>query len=332
MTVAHSNNFCSGSCYQDWLEVNLLSTCNGRCSWCINKNSYTPTKSVSIDILCKAAIDSGKKNVILLGGEPTLHPYLEEIISTLATSDLNVYLTTNGSILTKDYVKDTLKGLKGINISVHHYSPYINSKITGLLLDYKVLQSSIQQLQLQNTSVRLNCNIIKGYIDTYPSIKHYLRFVKGMDVFDVRFAELKNDIQNFIGLETIFGKGVYGLNDDPFTQGCVKTGYMNGIFCSFRQMCGVQNPLRPLPIAPEQVQKDVLYYDGNIYKGWQISLKERKDMDEKLLTLILEKVKSGELTIEEAKKAFVVHEKEMLKATQGNHKPQQSASGFGCVY
>jgi len=29
---------------------------------------------------------------------------------------------------------------------------------------------------------------------------------------------------------------------------------------------------------------------------------------------------------------FEVYEKEMLKAMQGNHKPQQSASGFYCVY
>lgn len=329
---AHTNNFCSGSCYQDWLEVNLLSDCNGRCSWCINKNSFMPTKEVSINTICKAAIDSGKKNVILLGGEPTLHKHLHKIIDILTSHNLNVYLTTNGSLLTRKYCKENLQGLKGINISVHHYSPYINSIITGLLLDYKVLQSSIQQLQLQNTSVRLNCNIIYGKIDTVISIQHYIRFAKEMNVFEVRFAELKNDTNNFVGLETIFGKGVYGLNEDPFTQGCVNTGYLDGVFCSFRQMCGLQNPLRPLPIAPEQVQKDVLYYDGNIYKGWQISLQERKNMDEKLLTLILEKVKSGELTVEEAKKAFEVHEKEMLKAMQGNHKPQQSASGFGCVY
>jgi hypothetical protein len=70
------------------------------------------------------------------------------------------------------------------------------------------------------------------------------------------------------------------LNQDPFTYGCNKDTVICGMPVSFRQMCGLQTPLRPCPINPKQYQKQVLYYDGKLYNGWQTVKKEEKEKEQ----------------------------------------------------
>ena len=38
-SIPNKLNFCGGN-FQDWLEVMLTPACNGKCSWCIEKNGY----------------------------------------------------------------------------------------------------------------------------------------------------------------------------------------------------------------------------------------------------------------------------------------------------
>ena len=45
-SIPHSKNFCGGS-FQDWLEVMLESRCNGRCSFCIEKDGFRPNNKIS---------------------------------------------------------------------------------------------------------------------------------------------------------------------------------------------------------------------------------------------------------------------------------------------
>ena len=69
----HPENFCGGN-YQDWVEVMLTEKCNGKCSWCIEKRGWHPKKHAQPYEIVNAILETGRKNVILLGGEPTLYP------------------------------------------------------------------------------------------------------------------------------------------------------------------------------------------------------------------------------------------------------------------
>lgn len=57
---------------------------------------------------------------------------------------------------------------------------------------------------------------------------------------------------------------------------------------NFRQMCGLQTIKREKPNNPKNpFIKQVLYYDGNIYNGWQINKKEIDDMNEQDIRRII---------------------------------------------
>lgn len=293
-TKPHPTNFCGGN-FSDWLEVNLLPECNGKCSWCIERAGFHPRYRASWGTIGQAVIDSGKQNIILLGGEPTLYKNLKNLIRMLARAKRNVYVTTNGYLLRQ--ALDSLDGVTGVNISVHHYDLNKNASIVGLKLKQQEISYCINQIRGSGAEVRLNCNLINGYIDSKLEVERYLEFVNNLGAQSVRFAELKMS-GNFVDLTSIFGYK-YGLTDDPFVHGCNHNTIINGISVNLRQMCGLQTNYRKVPVNPIQCgAKQVLYYDGIMYQGWQSS----NNLDKIALIGLLSDLAAGNRTIGEVER------------------------------
>ena len=268
MDIPNNRNFCGGN-FQDWLEVNLIEECNGKCKWCIEKKGWHPDTHADWRVIAEAAVASGKQNIILLGGEPTLHKDIRDIADRIRAAGRNVWITTNGSKLTPDFISKNLASVNGVNISVHDWRLARNEEITGIKLSVEGLKAAMDALHRNGTKVRMNCNCIRGHVDSEASMGKYLVFAKGIGADNVRFSELKGDIHNFVDLAEVTSRK-YGLNDNPFTMGCTHDTVMDGMPVNFRQMCGLQTPIRLRPANPQQFRKEVLYYDGHIYDGWRI--------------------------------------------------------------
>jgi len=269
-SIPNPKNFCGGN-FQDWLEVNLIEKCNAKCSWCIECGGFHPEYHATTQEMIDVILKTEKTNIILLGGEPLLYKEIETLIDKLFNSDRNVYVTTNGLLLTKEFVREKLWGLVGINISIHDFDLIQNQSITGIKLNEKILIEAIEQSEHLGIDIRLNCNLIKGHIDSYGEILEYVRWAKRIGADKIRFAELKDDENNFIDASKI----IPGLNNDPFKEGCWTDLIIEEMPVNFRQMCGLQTKCRPKPINPKRFAKDVVYYDGKVYHGWQ----KEKDMD-----------------------------------------------------
>lgn len=321
----HLNNFCGGA-FQDWLEVNLLPECNGKCSWCIEHDGYHPTTKVSWEIIAEQAVQSKKTNIILLGGEPTLYADIDNIITYLNLHKCKVWITTNGGLLTPNYILSKLNGITGINISIHNHNLDENKKITGIRI--RNLKEVIDSLHSIGINVRLNCNCISGYIDSFESIKSYIDFAKSVGADKIRFAELKFEEDNFVDLAKVFDYQ-FGLNDDPFTYGCIRDIIIDGMPVNIRQMCGLQTTKRPCPINPKQFPKTVLYYDGKFYDGWQVN-NRRKTVTHDELSDLLKKVADGKTSPEEAKE--IINLQIVKGIIEENPEPLHSNSGGGCNY
>lgn len=315
----NSNNFCGGN-YQDWVEVMLTHKCNGSCTWCVDKEGFHPKHRASWRCLAEVLEKLNRKNIILLGGEPTLYKDLDILVRRLVNSGFNVYITTNGSRMT--LLSKTVYGLAGINISIHHYLPHRNKAITGIGHGLNVLKANIDHLWYRDkTPTRFNCTLIEGEIDSIEEIHKYVSFAKTMGAKSVRFAELKHDTK-FVDLHALFGN-VHGLTDDPYTNGCSTTTNAFEIPVSFRQMCGIQTEFRPMPIDPEPSasKKTVLYYNGILYDGWQTQNKKEAIMPKKKLSVeeILVRVKSGKMTIETASKLLEKRKSEAIQRKVTQH-------------
>jgi len=294
-------NACSGR-YRDWLEVNLTPTCNAKCAWCVERRGWHPTERAPWQEIVAKVLATHATNVILLGGEPTLHPNLREIVSALS-ANVRVWVTTNGSRLSEQWVIENIAGVHGVNVSIHSDSLVENMAITGLRLSESDLRGAVRELKVLGAVVRLNCNCIRGYVDSRERAIRYIDWAGQIGATSVRFAELKFDDDLFVDLALMF-PGEHGLNQDPFRFGCSSDAVINGMPVNFRQMCGLQTKLRPCPENPEfGTPGGVLYYDGRVYNGWQVQRED--DMTTQELKQLLQDVKDGKVTTEEAEKRIV---------------------------
>lgn len=103
-------------------EVSPSGTCNHRCTFCaVDYLEYKPMfldKDIIIERLGEMG-EEGLKSIILSGeGEPLLNKNTPEIISKTKSFNIDVAMSTNGVLLTKEISKEHLKDLSWIRFSV----------------------------------------------------------------------------------------------------------------------------------------------------------------------------------------------------------------------
>ena len=96
-----------------------LEMCNLACIGCGRIREYKPVldKMMPVETALAAVKESGAPIVSIAGGEPTIHPKIDEIINTLVAQKYFVYCCTNGLLLER--VMDKVPPSKYLSWVVH---------------------------------------------------------------------------------------------------------------------------------------------------------------------------------------------------------------------
>ncbi len=121
-------------------QVVPIRRCNLDCTYC---NEYDKTSApVPLDTMLRRIdhlIDLGTTIITLSGGEPTLHPDLDEIIRRIRRGGAIATLITNGLLLTPDRIRALNRaGLDYLQISIDNVVPDDVSKKSLRVLDRKL--------------------------------------------------------------------------------------------------------------------------------------------------------------------------------------------------
>ena len=109
------------------IYVEITNYCNLSCSFCSKDKRDKKEMSVDEFKVVIEKIQDYTKNIYLhVKGEPLLHSNLDEILSICEENNLNIRITTNGTLLSKK--KDILMkhNIKQINVSLHSENNYPN--------------------------------------------------------------------------------------------------------------------------------------------------------------------------------------------------------------
>ena len=151
-----------------YLSVVATNKCNRNCPYCINGDT-DHSLSIPIRKMTKNVSELvnryNVKEAIILGGEPTLHPDICNVIHGLKYAGIEIVrLTTNGIALTDQLLKDMVAyGLYGLNLSFHNEDFISYERVSQIYALCKEL----------GIKLRINTNIWRGNHDYLVSFLNF---------------------------------------------------------------------------------------------------------------------------------------------------------------
>jgi GTP 3',8-cyclase len=176
------------------LRISVTDRCNMRCMYCMPYNNtewFEDDNILSYEEIVKLTnifVGLGVEKIRLTGGEPTIRPKIECLISAL--SEINgiksISMTTNGLLLSDDKAKKLKEvGLEGVNISLDTFRADRFKSICGIDGVGQVL-ASIKAADYAGLKLKINTVVIKGWND--DEIIDFAKFARNTG-HTVRFIE-----------------------------------------------------------------------------------------------------------------------------------------------
>jgi MoaA/NifB/PqqE/SkfB family radical SAM enzyme len=138
--------------------------CNLSCTYCNEYDDFS--KPVSTDLMLQRVdhlANLGTSVITISGGEPLLHPQLDDIIHHMRKRRIVSGMITNGYLLTADRIQKLNRaGLEWLQISIDNVQPDDVSKKSLKVLDRKL------QLLAEHADFHVNINSVVGGGVSYP--------------------------------------------------------------------------------------------------------------------------------------------------------------------
>ncbi len=191
-----------------YLRLSVTDRCNFSCSYCrCNKDdSYVTHENClryeEMLTLIDASMQMGIEKVRLTGGEPFTRKGFMDFVERIRTNypEVDLRITTNGSLLRPHIQHLKTLGIKAINISLDSFQRETFINIAGRDFLEEIL-ANIYALLEANISVKINAVAMRGITDV--EMEQFITFAKANPV-DVRFIEFMPMGNDTIWSESIF--------------------------------------------------------------------------------------------------------------------------------
>ncbi|HEY6203552.1 MAG TPA: GTP 3',8-cyclase MoaA [Candidatus Limnocylindria bacterium] len=184
------------------LRVSVTDRCNFRCVYCMPKEvfgkdfQFLPRAEIlsfeEIERLVRVFVGLGVRKVRLTGGEPLVRRNIERLVEMLAkVSDLDLTLTTNGSLLASKARALRDAGLKRVTVSLDSLDDEVFKRMNDVDFPVaKVLEGMDAAEAAGLAPLKVNMVVKRGLNDDsiLPMARHFrgtgriLRFIEYMDV------------------------------------------------------------------------------------------------------------------------------------------------------
>ncbi|HEY8646224.1 MAG TPA: GTP 3',8-cyclase MoaA [Gaiellaceae bacterium] len=182
------------------LRISVTDRCNFRCVYCMPKEVYGRDHSflerrelLSFEEITRVArtfVSAGVKKIRITGGEPLVRRDLERLIAQLAELDVDLTLTTNGSLLPKQAQGLADAGLRRITVSLDSLDDAIFRALNDVDFSVQRVLDGIDAASAAGLPIKVNAVIKRGVNDDqvvplasfFREHGHTLRFIEYMDV------------------------------------------------------------------------------------------------------------------------------------------------------
>lgn len=236
------------------LRISITDRCNFRCNYCMppdefsHNHEFLPRSEIlsfeDITLIVKSMLRLGLKKVRITGGEPLLRKDICALISMIreCDSDLDIALTTNGSLLSK-FAEDLAKsGLDRVTVSIDAIDDMMVREISNSNVSSQEIIDGIIAAKKAGLKIKVNTVVIKDFnenqiiplVDLFYRMGVTIRFIEYMDVGGTRDwnpnqvvfgEEMRHIIEQEIGRLKPVNDSQYG---EVANRWCLEDGYQIG--------------------------------------------------------------------------------------------------------
>ena len=182
------------------LRMSVTDRCNFRCVYCMPKEVYgrdhrflERRELLTFEEITRVArifVAAGVKKLRITGGEPLVRRDLERLIAQLAELDVDLTLTTNGSLLSQKAQVLADAGLRRITVSLDSLDDAIFRALNDVDFSVERVLDGIDAASAAGLPVKVNAVVKRGVNDDqvvplaafFRERGHTLRFIEYMDV------------------------------------------------------------------------------------------------------------------------------------------------------
>ncbi|MBO8458891.1 MAG: radical SAM protein [Bacteroidetes bacterium] len=156
--------------------------CNERCRFCPCSEEAADVSSLTFEEICtairRAIEERGVKNILLSGGEPTIHPDFFRILEFIKSNSVNISLLTNAlKLADNDFAKQMFSIIDGekldVTVAFHSHIPEKHDFLTQHKGSFEKSMRGVENMLKHNVRLSIKNNIVKY---TYQDLPEYVRW------------------------------------------------------------------------------------------------------------------------------------------------------------
>ena len=177
------------------LRISLTGECNENCFYChnegISKSSKCELEVEHIISTIYSLKEFGLKKVKLTGGEPFLYKKIKQLIYAIKQiGDIDIFITTNGTLINKRINEISPSLIKKISISLDTLNEKKYQLITGKNFHKEILEG-LNILVEKNFNIEIDSILLKSINTNKKDLLQIIDFCV-LKNFNLQFIELSN--------------------------------------------------------------------------------------------------------------------------------------------
>jgi cyclic pyranopterin phosphate synthase len=182
------------------LRISVTDRCNFRCVYCMPKEifgrdyEFLPRAQLldyeEIERLARAFVANGVRKIRITGGEPLVRRHVERLVEMLSALDVDLTLTTNGTLLPQKAQELADAGLRRVTVSLDALDDETFRAMNDMDVPVQRVLDGIEAAAAAGLPVKVNAVVKRGLNEHgivelarhFRGTGHVLRFIEYMDV------------------------------------------------------------------------------------------------------------------------------------------------------
>lgn len=177
------NNYNSYNAYINQIDTlstvyyNVTYSCNLHCPYCYAPKNKNYISLENNRLFLNKLVKLNTQNIVLIGGEPMMHPYLDKLIDDIYKAGIHsISIITNGTILKKEVLEKIIEYKIDIQVSVDGHTEELNSPTRGkgslkkVLSNLKILQDNSVNYAVMQVLTKETIKFSKEFSDYFSNM------------------------------------------------------------------------------------------------------------------------------------------------------------------